>query len=132
MGTSQSMESIRQAIEERNAQFAAAMARKDAAAVSQCYTSDGEFMAGGSPPFQGRQAIEGAIAGFIAQGFTKYNVPNFTVYGDTGIVGVQTVYNLSHADGSNLDNGKSIQLWKQENGTWLIFRDCFNSNISDS
>ena len=132
MGTSQSMELIQEAIEERNAQFAAAMAQKDAAAVSQCYTSDGEFMAGGSPPFQGRKAIEEAIAGFIAQGFTKYNVSNFTVYGDSGIVGVQTVYNLSQADGSNLDNGKSIQLWKQENGTWLIFRDCFNSNISDS
>ena len=128
MGTT---ESIREAITARNAQFAKAMANKDAAGVSQCYTTDGAFMAGGSPSFVGRAAIERAIAGFIAQGFTKYEVLNFTAYNNSGIVGVQAEYNLSHADGSELDNGKTIQLWKQEDGGWKIFRDCFNSNTSE-
>lgn len=124
-------DSIRAAITARNTQFAKAMANKDAAGVSQCYTADGAFMAGGSPSFIGRAAIEGAIAGFIAQGFTKYEVLNFTAYNDSGVVGVQAEYNLSHADGSELDNGKTIQLWKQEEGGWKIFRDCFNSNTSE-
>src|SRR5680860_1040462 len=77
--------SVREAVAERNAIFAAAMARKDAAGVAECYTEDGEFMAGGSPSFEGRAAIQKAIAGFIGQGFTKYEVLSTTIYGDEGI-----------------------------------------------
>ena len=89
-------------------------------------------MAGGAPAFEGRAAIQQAIAGFIGQGFTKYKVLSTTIYGDEGIIGVQAEYNLSHSDGSQLDNGKTIQLWKQESGDWKIFRDCFNSNLPES
>lgn len=124
--------SVKEAVAERNAMFAAAMARKDAAGVAECYTEDGEFMAGGAPASEGRAAIQKAIAGFIGQGFTKYVVLSTTIYGDDGIIGVQAEYNLSQSDGSQLDNGKTIQLWKQEMGAWKIFRDCFNSNLPGS
>ena len=121
-----------EAIHERNDMFAAAMAKGDAEGVAECYTTDGEFMAGGAPSVIGRPAIQAAIAGYIAQGFTKYAVLTTTVYGNIDVVGVQSEYNLSQQDGSQLDNGKTIQLWKQEMGAWKIFRDCFNSNLADS
>lgn len=108
------------------------MANKDAAGVANCYTVDGEFMAGGSPSYKGRENIQTAIGGFIEQGFTKYEVLSTNVYGNIDVIGVQSIYNLSHADGSELDNGKTIQLWKQEMGAWKIFRDCFNSNLAES
>ena len=124
--------SVKEAVAERNAIFAQAMANKDAAGVANCYTTDAEFMAGGAPSAKGRDQIQAAIAGFIAQGFTKYEVLATTVYGNIGVIGVQSTYNLSHADGSELDNGKTIQLWKQDMGAWKIFRDCFNSNLPDA
>jgi uncharacterized protein (TIGR02246 family) len=124
-----SLGSVKEAVAERNAMFQAAMSRGDAAGVAECYTMDAEFMAGGAPAVAGRSNIQATMAGYIAQGFTKYQVLTTTVYGDIGVVGVQSEYNLSHQDGSNLDNGKSIQLWKQEMGAWKIFRDCFNSNL---
>ena len=131
-GTSFSIGQVPEAIHERNHMFAAAMARKDAAGVAACYTLDGEFMAGGAPSVKGRANIQAAIAGYIKQGFTKYEVLTTKVYGNIDIVGVQSEYNLSFQDGSNLDNGKTIQLWKQEDGAWKIFRDCFNSNLPGS
>ncbi len=121
-----------EAIHERNELFAAAMERGDAAGVAECYTMDGEFMADGAPSVKGRPAIQEAIAGYIAQGFTKYAVLTTKVYGNIGVVGVQSEYNLSQQNGSQLDNGKTIQLWKQEMGAWKIFRDCFNSNLPGS
>ena len=127
-----SLGAVKEAVEERGKMFEAAMARGDAKGVSECYTLDGEFMAGGAPAVQGRANIETAIAGFISQGFTKYKVLTTTVYGDIGVIGVQSIYTLSQQDGSQLDNGKTIQLWKQEFGAWKIFRDCFNSNLAAS
>ncbi|MBS1496294.1 MAG: nuclear transport factor 2 family protein [Bacteroidetes bacterium] len=122
--------SVREAIFEQNQNFAAAMARGDAQGVANCYTIDAEFMAGGAPSVQGRANIQAAIASYIAQGFTVYAVTSTIVYADSGIVGVQEAYTLSQAGGANKDIGKSIQLWKQEDGAWKIFRDCFNSDLT--
>ncbi|MEO7120191.1 MAG: DUF4440 domain-containing protein [Ginsengibacter sp.] len=126
-----SLGAVREAIYEKNQIFAAAMAKGNATAIANdCYTIDAQFMAGGAPSVQGRQNIQTAIAGFISQGFTEYAVTSTIVYADAGIVGVQQAYTLSQKDGANKDVGKSIQLWKQEDGSWKIFRDCFNSDLT--
>lgn len=124
------LNSTKEAIEARTLIFEQAMAKADAAGVANCYTLDAEFMAPGQKAVAGRSNIQQAIAGYLGQGFTQYKVLSTTVYGSTGVVGVETEYNLSQPQGKNLDNGKSIQLWKQEMGAWRIFRDCFNSNLA--
>jgi uncharacterized protein (TIGR02246 family) len=123
------LNSTREAIVERTLIFEQAMANADATGVANCYTVDAEFMAPGQEAVKGRDNIQTAIAGYLSQGFTQYKVTSTTVYGNIDVVGVQTEYTLSQQGGSNLDIGKSIQLWKQENGVWKIFRDCFNSNL---
>lgn len=125
-----SLGSVKEAIQEKNQMFAAAMAKGDAAGVAACYTLDAEFMAPGAPSVQGRANIQAAIAGYIAQGFTEYTVLATIVYGNIDVVGVQEAYSLSQPGGVNKDVGKSIQLWKQEEGSWKIFRDCFNSDLT--
>lgn len=125
-----SLGSVREAIYEKNQIFAAAMAKGDTAGVANCYTIDAQFMAGGAPAVEGRANIQAAIATFISQGFTEYAVTSTIVYADSGIVGVQEAYTLSQKGGVNKDIGKSIQLWKQEEGSWKIFRDCFNSDLT--
>lgn len=128
---SDSLGTVKEAVFEKNKIFAAAMFKGDAAAIANdCYTIDAEFMAGGAPSVQGRQNILTAIAGYISQGFTEYAVTSTIVYADAGIVGVQQAYTLSQQGGVNKDIGKSIQLWKQEDGSWKIFRDCFNSDLT--
>ncbi|MEO6681433.1 MAG: nuclear transport factor 2 family protein [Ginsengibacter sp.] len=126
----QSLGSVEEAIRERNQMFADAMAKGDAAGVASCYTIDAEFMAPGAPSVQGRSNIQSAIAEFINQGFTEYTVVSTIAYGNIDVVGVQEAYTLSQPGGKNKDIGKSIQLWKQEDGAWKIFKDCFNSDIT--
>ena len=121
--------SVQAAIQARSRIFEQAMANSDAAGVANCYTEDAEFMAPNEEAVKGKSNIQTTIAGYISEGFTQYKVASTTVYGSAGVVGVQTEYSLSQKDGKNSDNGKSIQLWKQENGDWKIFRDCFNSNL---
>ena len=121
--------STREAILERTRIFEQAMANADAAGVSNCYTEDAEFMAPNEESVKGRKNIQTTMEEYISQGFTQYKVTSSIVYGNAGVVGVQTEYKLSQQGGKNMDIGKSIQLWKQENGLWKIFRDCFNSNL---
>ena len=118
-----------EAIVERTAIFEQAMANSNAAGVANCYTADAEFMAPGGPSVKGRANIQTTMAAYIQQGFTQYKVTATIVYSNIGIVGVQAAYTLSQQGGLNKDVGKSIQLWKQENGVWKIFRDCFNSDL---
>jgi ketosteroid isomerase-like protein len=86
-------------------------------------------MAPGAPSVKGRDNIQTTIEGYISQGFTEYTVLSTIVYGNIDVVGVQEAYTLSQPGGANKDVGKSIQLWKQEDGAWKIFRDCFNSDL---
>lgn len=126
----QGLNSTWEAIVERTGIFEQAMAKGDPAGVANCYTEDAEFMAPGAPSVKGRANIQTTMAGYIQQGFTQYKVTSTIVYSNTGIVGVQAAYTLSQQGGKNQDIGKSIQLWKQENGVWKIFRDCFNSDLT--
>lgn len=118
-----------EAIVERGGIFEQAMANQDAKSVAMCYTIDAEFMPPNQKLVAGRANIENAIAGYIQQGFTQYKITATTVYGQIDIVGVEGSYTLSQRGGQNMDVGKTIQLWKQEDGVWKIFRDCFNSDL---
>ena len=126
---SDSLGSVKEAIYEVNQNFAAARAKGDAAAVANCYAEDAEFMAPNAPSIKGRANIQTTMEGYISQGFTEYIVVSTIVYGNIDVVGVQEAYTLSKPGGANKDVGKSIQLWKQEDGAWKIFRDCFNSDL---
>lgn len=125
-----SLGSVKEAIHEANQNFVNAIGKGDAAGVANCYALDAEFMAPGAPSVQGRANIQITMQGYIDQGFTEYTVLSTIVYADSGIVGVQEAYTLSKPGGVNKDVGKSIQLWKQEDRAWKIFRDCFNSDLT--
>lgn len=125
----QGLNSTWEAIVERTRLFEQGMANANAAAVADCYTEDAEFMAPGAPSVKGKANIQATMVEYIQQGFTQYKVTSTIVYSNIGIVGVQAAYTLSQQGGKNQDIGKSIQLWKQENGVWKIFRDCFNSDL---
>lgn len=118
-----------EAIAERTKIFEQAMANAGAPGVTNCYTNDAEFMPSTQTLIAGKVNIQIAIAGYISQGFTKYKVISTTVWRHIEVVGVQASYTLSQQGGKNKDTGKTIQLWKQENGVWKIFRDCFNSDL---
>lgn len=121
---------VKEAINEANQNFINAIAKGDAAGVANCYATDAEFMEPGAPAVQGRANIQNTMQGYINQGFTEYTILSTIVYGNIDIVGVQEAYTLSQPGGANKDVGKSIQLWKQEDGAWKIYRDCFNSDLT--
>ena len=51
------------------------------------------------------------------------------VWGDENMVEEVGVYTFNDANGTTLDKGKYICLWKMEDGKWKIYRDIFNSDM---
>jgi ketosteroid isomerase-like protein len=124
------VDSVLRAINIRNRIFAEALSNGDSVGVAACYTIDAQFMAPNGPSVVGRNNIAGVMGTFIDAGITKYMITYSAVLlnSDT-LAAAQQAYQLSAQDGSNMDIGKSVQVWKVEDGVWKIYRDCFNSDL---
>jgi len=112
-------------------EFASAMSGKDAAKMAAFYTEDGTFNPPGEPAVKGRPAIqaylqkmfdqgsavltltpvESAISGNIAYSYETYTF-TFTPKGAPPVV----------------EKGKSVVVYKQVGGKWLLAHDIFSSN----
>lgn len=112
-----------------NAQFTDAVRAKDAAAMPALYTADGQILPPNDDMVGGDEAIVAFWQGLfdigladarpvtheiIAMGDLAIEVGEFSVYGD---------------EGTRLDNGKIMVVWKLEDGVWKMHRDMWNSSV---
>jgi uncharacterized protein (TIGR02246 family) len=116
-------------IEEANKSFTESIAKGDAATVANMYSSDAKFMGANSPSASGKQEIQTVIGGLIASGATQLVLSTVGVWGDAKLLAEEGTFTIAMKDGTSLDKGKYIVLWKKEDGKWKIFRDCFNSDM---
>jgi uncharacterized protein (TIGR02246 family) len=103
-------------------------AANDAAGVAALYTEDAQLLPPDMEIVSGRAAIQEFVA--------KTNPPGGPAF---EIVTVETLVfgNYAHRqgsckvngpDGSALEAGKFIELWKKVDGQWLIHRDMWSAN----
>ena len=104
----------------------AALASGDAKAVANFYTEDGVFMPHNSQIFTGREAIEKAFAGFIEGGFTKLDVESTWVEGCGDYLLDTEKWTLSNGQDTLI--GKSLVIWKKEDGMWKMYKDMINTD----
>ena len=123
------LETAKKEIIDANTEFAQLYAAGDSAAVANLYTQDAKFMMSGSPAIEGRKNIQSVLSGFMNSGIEKVDLRTIEVWGNKDLVveeGELTLYRK----GVEVDRGKYMVLWKKENGEWHLFRDIFNSNLS--
>ena len=112
-----------------NARFTEAVRAKDAAAMPALYTTDGKILPPNDDMVSGDEAIVAFWQGLfdigladarpvtheiIAMDDLSVEVGEFSVYGD---------------DGTRLDNGKIMVVWKLEDGDWKMHRDMWCSSL---
>lgn len=120
---------VRAAIEAVDGAFCAAMNRGDAAAIAALYTSTAEVLPPGSDAVRGREAIGKIFQAGIDAGQKELALTTLEVeaHGDTAHeVGAWTA---KGKDGTILDSGKYIVIWKDEGGHWRLHRHIWNSNM---
>ena len=108
------------------------VAAKDAETCSGLYTVEAIYMAPNLDPVEGRAAIAEAFAAEISGGMevVRLTADEIEVFGNTAHEVGRFV--IESGDGTHLDHGKYIVLWKRTEEGWKLHRDIFNSNMAAS
>jgi ketosteroid isomerase-like protein len=100
----------------------------------ELWDANGVQLPPGAPAFEGKSAIIDSISGaYAVVDFTEFKIVNeeVEVDGNLGFARGNYSYVGIPTDGSDsmLFEGKYLTIFKrQSDGTWKIYRDCFNSN----
>ena len=120
---------VRTAIEAANAQFSAAAAKGDGAALAALYSPDGQVMPAGSDPIRGAEAIQRFWQGALDSGVAAIGLKTVEVFGHGPTATEVGEYELRDKAGKVLDHGKYIVVWQYANGKWKLLRDMFSTNV---
>ena len=118
------------AIRAGSQKWAEAWNSADADALAALYSEDAVVMAPGSEPAEGRAAIKEHYAAGLKEAAGATNVIKtleVMAAGDWAAEVGSFVANA--ADGSHLDHGRYIALWKKVDGKWMLYRDMWNSSM---
>ena len=129
-GTMAAQGNVAEEIKAANQKMMDCVAAQDADACSVLYTKDGTLMAPNTNPFEGHAGIKEGWMGTFATGAGALNLmtDEVEVFGETAHEVGRFV--LNGKDGSHMDHGKYIVIWKHEGGSWKLHRDIFNSNMA--
>ena len=123
---------IQEAIATANAKWMATFRAGDARGMAALYTEDGQFLLPNREPVVGRDALAEAFQGFMATGVKEVRLHGggeIERHGD--IVTEISTCSLIGDDGAELEHGKYIVIWKQEDGAWKLHRDIYNSSVPE-
>lgn len=118
-------------IENDNAKFADELKKGDSLAVASHYASDALVMMSNSEPVRGKD-IASAWGQVIRMGIKDMKITTVDLIGNAGLLAETGTYELYGEGNKLLDKGKYVVVWKQENGTWKIYRDIGNSSLPAS
>ncbi len=116
-------------IEEAGRNFTSLVAKGDSVGLANCYTTDAKFMGSNSPAVSGRTNLQSVFSSIINSGATKFDLRLIEVWGTEELLAEEGEFTLATKEGTQLDKGKYIVLWKKADGKWKLFRDCFNSDL---
>ncbi|MEO5777582.1 MAG: SgcJ/EcaC family oxidoreductase [Flavobacterium sp.] len=119
------------AIEERYRAFENAFNAKDSTALANCYTTDAKFMNPNDKSAEGRPAIQKTFGMWFKgdTSKTKIKLNLVELWGDENTLTAEDAWTMTDKDGKLIDEGKSLEVYKMEDGKWLLYRDCYNSNM---
>ncbi len=116
-------------LKEMTPKWQAAYNAGDAAGIAALYTKDGVLLPPNSAPVDGREAIKAFWAAAIESGASG-ELTTKKMYGMGDNAAEEGMWVLTAADGSHLDHGSYMLIYKQVDGEWQIASDIWNSDMS--
>jgi ketosteroid isomerase-like protein len=108
-------------IEQRSREFEDAIKIGDSIAVGDLYTLDTRIIGA----YSGRHNIIKEVHEMARDSITGIKFTLNNLWGDENILIEDAYVSFFHSDGTPISKGECLLVWKNENGTWRIFRDVF-------
>ena len=105
---------------------------KGASNMGSLYTTDGQLLFANADVIQGTPAINTFWKNVYESGVKKAKLETLEAQQDGNTVVEVGRYVLYGANDAQLDMGKYIVIWKQENGVWKLHRDIGNTSMPAS
>ena len=115
-------------IDRVNAAFLKAFQQGDGAGIAATYAEDGQILPPNMEIMGGREAIQAFWLGVHEMGITDGSLETVELSENGDSAWEVGKYTLKSADGTLIDVGKYIVVWKQTNGVWQWHRDIWNSS----
>jgi ketosteroid isomerase-like protein len=123
-----SLDSVKAIIAASNKVYGESLAKNDSATFIASYTADAVLMPPNMPAMIGSAGIAAFFRGSYNMGMRGLELTTTELMGGPDGVSEIGTYAIKDGAGNTLDKGKFIVVWKNDNGTWKMHRDIFNSD----
>lgn len=120
------LEKARTAIDEENRKFMDDFKKGDSTSLAAHYAADGMVLAPNADPVK-KEGLAALWGSFIRSGVKDLKISPTDVSGNDEMLTETGMYELYGDNNKMVDKGKYVVVWKNENGSWKIFRDIFNT-----
>lgn len=103
---------------------------KGTTGIADLYAAEAELYPPNGDVIKGNTAIEPMWKGAFDAGIKNVKLETITAEPAGDKVIETGRYNLSGADGSAIDSGKYIVIWKKENEDWKLYQDIWNTSLA--
>lgn len=110
--------------------FSSAFLKGDAKTVASTYTTDARLLVPNTPLIVGRSNIENFWVGFIkATGINGVSLTPLKIDMDSDTSAIEEGNFILSVDGTEVNKGKYIVIWRLEDGQWKLHQDIFNTDL---
>lgn len=122
---------IKQHIHQANQTYGDRFQNNDPAWYADLYTADACAKPPNEPPVCGREAIRAFNYNDGANEEIQIVITETAIYGDANEVIEEGTFYFPDGNGGSYDKGKFIAIWKQEAGKWKLYREIWNSDVTN-
>jgi len=122
------LEKAKTAIAELHLKFSDVISKSDSVGYSMMYHSQAVVYPPNMEPLIGREKLAAFAGMSFRMGIGAVPLQATEFWGDQDAMIVSGTYEVKGKDGSSWEKGKFLEIWKDENGEWKIYRDMWNSS----
>ena len=123
------LEDAKKEIAELNKQFEDAVSKSDSVSITNLYAEDAKWMNPNAPTVVGKKALVSELSKLLNAGIASAKLNTVDVWGDENYVTEEGNFQLYAKDGTQIDKGRYLVLWKRVDGKLMFFRDMFSSDL---
>lgn len=120
---------VKKIIQDKNDAFMKAHILRDTATLNNMYAKGAKVFAPNSEVVSDQATIKAMNLEWVNYDIKEAREVSTAVYGNEDYVIDEGTYYMSFGADSIVDKGKYMNVWKQEDGKWKMFRNMWNSSV---